>query len=514
LVFLCGLALTATAQAPALEAESPAAALLSDKPIIVYDPVANNYLYYYSFDTRKTMPYKVISAEEYRREQFLNLLRRGWVNQHGAQAADGLNSGTRLPTTFNVRSDAFKKIFGSNEITINPQGNVDLTFAINHTYTDNPIIPERYRGTTNFDFSTKMQFNIDGAIGDRLKLNFNYNTEATFDFETNLKLEYSGDEDDIVQKIEAGNVSLPLDGTLITGSQSLFGVKTDLKFGKLLVTGIFSRQDAESKSVELKGGGQTNVFEIESDEYDANRHFFLAQYFYDNYDRHLSNLPLILSGINIKRVEVWVTNKSARFDNARNIVAFMDLAERERIHNPLFTRKSGRFPSDSLSNNLFQQINVSMLREAGNITGYLSGRGLRNGEDFEKLDNARRLNENEYFVNTQLGYISLNQALNNDEVLAVAFEYEAAGVTYKVGEFSTEGIVAPNTLVMKLLKGTSLTPKLPTWKLMMKNVYSLNDYSIDAKDFQMDVMYENSEVGTAVPYLSEGAVAQKPLLRV
>jgi cell surface protein SprA len=513
LVFLCGLALTVRAQEPALDAESSPATLLSNKPVIVYDPIANNYLYYYSFDTRKVMPYKVVSAEEYRREQFLNLLRRGWIDKNNAQAAGGL-SGGQLPTTFNIRSNVFRKVFGSNEITINPQGNVDLTFAINHTYTDNPVIPERYRGTTNFDFNTKMQFNIDGSIGDRLKLNFNYNTEATFDFETNLKLEYTGDEDDILQKIEAGNVSLPLDGTLITGSQSLFGIKTGLQFGKLFVTSIFSRQDAESKSVELRGGGQTSIFEIEADQYDANRHFFLAQYFHDNYDRHLSNLPLILSGVNIKRVEVWITNKSARFEGSRNIVAFMDLAEGDRIHNPLFAKKPGRFPSDSLSNDLLQKIDVNQLRETGNITNYLSGRGLRNGEDFEKLDNARRLNENEYKLNTQLGYISLNQTLNNDEVLAVAFEYEAAGITYKVGEFSTEGIIAPNTLVMKLLKGTSLTPKLPTWKLMMKNVYSLNDYSISAEDFQMDVMYENSEVGTAVPYLSEGAVAQKPLLRV
>ena len=311
LLFLCGLALTMRAQAPALDAEPSSTTLFSEKPIVEYDPVSNNYLYYYSFDTRKVMPYKVVSAEEYRREQFLNLLRRGWIDQNNAQAAGGLGAGGRLPTTFNIRSNVFRKVFGSNEITINPQGNVDLTFGINHTYTDNPIIPERYRGTTNFDFNTKMQFNIDGSIGERLKVNFNYNTEATFEFETNLKLEYTGDEDDIIQKIEAGNVSLPLDGNLITGSQSLFGIKTDLKFGKLLVTGIFSRQDAESKSVELRGGGQTSLFEIESDQYDANRHFFLAQYFYDNYDRHLSNLPLILSGVNIKRVQVWITNKSA-----------------------------------------------------------------------------------------------------------------------------------------------------------------------------------------------------------
>jgi cell surface protein SprA len=511
-ILLCGLSLTVKAQE---QTANSGINLPTTAPIVDYDPETGNYLYYYGFDTRKTMPYKVLSTEEYRQEQFLNTLREGWNKQRTTQSSGtlGQNQGGLIPTTFNIRSDAFKTIFGSNEITINPQGSIDLTFGLNHMYTDNPVIPERYRGNTSFDFRTKMQFNIDGSIGDRLKLNFNYNTEATFDFETNLKLEYTGNEDDIIQKIEAGNVSLPLDGSLITGSQSLFGIKADLQFGKLQMTTIFSRQDAETKSIEIQGGGQSNVFDITSDQYDANRHFFLAQYFRENYDRHLSRLPLILSGINIKRVEVWITNKSARFDNSRNVVAFLDMAESELIYNPLFKKKHGGFP-DSLSNDLLSKVNVANLRDLSDITSYLNGLNLKSGEDFEKLENARRLNDNEFTVNTQLGYISLNQSLNNDEVLAVAFEYEAGGRTYRIGEFSTDGIVAPNTLVVKLLKGTSLTPKLPTWKLMMKNIYSLNDYSVSPKDFQMEIMYENSEAGTALPYISEGAIAQKPLLRV
>ncbi|MDR3236500.1 MAG: cell surface protein SprA [Prevotellaceae bacterium] len=488
---------------------------LSTEPIVEYDVESGNYLYYYNFDKRKTKPYKVVSAEEYRREQYMNLLRKGWTAQRAEQSGGlGQANNGALPTTFNIRSDVFKTIFGSNEITINPQGNLDLTFGISHSYTDNPVIPMRYRGSTNFDFDTKMQFNIDGSIGDRVKLNFNYNTEATFDFENNLKLEFAGDEDDILQRLEAGNVALPLDGTLITGGQSLFGIKADLKFGKLLVTTIMSRQDAESKSIEIQNGGQSNLFDITADKYDANRHFFLAHHFRNKYDEYLAHLPLIVSGLNIKRVEVWVTNKSTQFDNARNLVAFMDLAESDAISNPVFLNKHSNYPDDSLSNDLLQKVNVQNLRDLANVTSSLTGLNLKSGVDFEKLENARKLNENEYKVNTQLGYISLNQALNSDEVLAVAYEYEVRGKTYRVGEFSTDGIVAPNTLVTKLLKGATFTPRLPTWKLMMKNVYSLNGYNVSEKDFLLDIMYENSEVGTTVPYLAEGNVAQKPLIRV
>jgi len=511
LIALGVLSVTAQAQSGA----SPFGLPVAD-PIVEYDAATGNYLYYYSFDTKKTLPYKVLTPEEHRREQFLNTLRQGWDRQTGGKSGSGLADKAKgfIPTAFSVNSDIFKTVFGSTEISVNPQGNVEIGFGLNHTYTDNPSIPEKYRGTTSFDFNTKMMLNIDASIGDRIKFNWNYNTEATFDFETNLKIEYVGNEDDILQRIEAGNVSLPLEGTLITGNQGLFGIKAGLRFGNLDITTIFSRQDTQAKTVEIQGGsGQTTLFEVRADEYDANRHFFLSQYFRDKYNYNLSRLPLILSGINIKRIEVWVTNKSAKFEDSRDVVAFIDLAEPDEIFNPTLTQLRPGFP-DTLSNNLLTLVESPQIRNMANVTSYLSAKGLRSGEDFEKLQNARKLNPNEYTVNTQLGYISLNQSLNNDEVLAVAYEYEAGGRTYNIGELSTDGIASPNALVVKLLKGTTLSPKLPTWKLMMKNIYSLDAYSISPKDFILDVYYENSEAGTAVPYIAEGAIANKPLLRV
>ena len=165
-----------------------------------------------------------------------------------------------------------------------------------------------------------------------LNFNMTYNTDATFDFDSkNIKLAYEGKEDDIVKSIEAGNVSMTTGSSLIRGSTALFGVKTKLQFGKLTATALVSQQNSESKTVNTKGGSQTTDFSVNADQYDQNRHFFLSQYFYENYDKFAARLPLVSSGINITRVEVWVTNKSGRYDQARNVVAFTDLGESTRL---------------------------------------------------------------------------------------------------------------------------------------------------------------------------------------
>jgi cell surface protein SprA len=467
------------------------------------------------------MPYKVLTSEEYQREQFSSALRSGWAQQRSdGQGIFGSTGDNILPSTirFGVNNDAFSKIFGSGEIVINPQMSVDLIFGGKWNFSDNPIVAERYRTAFNFDFTAKMQFNITGNIGDRLKLNFNYNTEATFAFETDLKIEYSGHEDDILQKIEAGNIAFPLDGSLITGSQSLFGIKTDLRFGKLDVSAVISNQRAETQTIELVGGGQTSIYDISIDRYDANRHFFLSQYFKDNYDKWLSRLPLILSGINIKRVEVWVTNKSGRFEDTRDLVAFIDAGESDEIYNSQVRKTAGSNYPNNNANNLFTSlVDKNEIRDLSKVTTYLTAQGFKSGADFEKLENARKLSPNDYTVNAQLGYISLNAALNNDEVLAVAYEYEAYGQTFIVGEISTDGVVPPQALALKLLKGTNFSPQFPTWKLMMKNVYGIDAYRINREDFIMDIMYENSEAGTTLPYLSGTGnknVDEVPLLRV
>ena len=488
---------------------------------VVYDPDKNEYIIYERvgvFDIRTPMH---MSPEEFRKYEYRRAMQDYW-----RQRTTGRESSFRsnLVPQFEVGGVTFDRVFGSNIINITPQGSTELIFGVNISRTQNPILPERLRTITTFDFKQRTQMNVTGTIGEKLQVGINYNTEAMFDFENSTKLQYSGSEDEIVKKVEAGNVTLPLKGSLITGSHSLFGLKTELQFGKITMTTIFSQQKGESSVINVRGGAQISEFEIFADNYEANRHFFLAQHFRDIYDASLKNLPIVSSGVNIEKIEVWVTNKTMRFEEAnnRNIVAFMDLAENaNHIYNNVsqFQAASGVeiFPSNN-ANQMYDQListyeNIRNINEVTSAFAALSP-DFQIGRDFERIDNARRLDEREYELNKQLGYISLNTALNTDEVLAVAYEYTLNGKLYKVGEFSTDGITAPQSLFLKLLKGTNLTPRLPTWNLMMKNIYSLGTGRVEQKDFILNVLYHDDETGKSINYLPQGQLADKILLQV
>lgn len=491
---------------------------------IEYDPVTGEYNFIEKVgDLNFRLP-KSMTKKEFQKYDFEQSIQDYWRSQTKIKGIE--DKGGLIPR-LTVGGETFNKIFGSNTIDIRPQGYVEVSFGYQMNATENPSIPERLRRVPTFDFDQKIQMNVMGKIGDRMEMRVNYNTEATFDYENKMNLGYTGDEDQIVKKIEAGNVSLPLNGSLITGGSNLFGVKTELQFGKLNLTTIFSQHKGETQVVEAEGGAQKKTFEIPASEYDANRHFFLAQYFRDHYDEALANLPIIRSSITINKIEVWVTNKSSNFREARNILAFMDLGEHDpNIYNKVgaFQENSGfRYPETIFpfndANGLYGQIttNYSAIRQSDNINKTLAPLASANfvgGQDFEKIEQARLLSESEYTINPNLGFISLRSALNTDEILAVAFNYTADGKTYQVGEFSTDGITAPQTLVLKLLKGTNLSPRIPTWKLMMKNVYDLNAYQLTKDEFILDIMYQNDESGTYLNYLPEGRLDGHILLNV
>lgn len=491
------------------------------KSSVIYDPVKNEYIIYErigEFNYRTPMH---MSPEEFREYEYTRAMREYWQQRISGEQGGFKSS---LIPQIEVGGATFDKIFGSNVINIVPQGSAELVFGINISRTENPTLAERLQTIPTFDFKEKIQMNVTGSIGDKVQLGVNYNTDAMFEFENRTKLQYAGKEDEILKKVEAGDVTLPLAGTLITGSYSLFGLKTEMQFGKLTMTTVLSQQKGESSVVEVKGGAQLTEYEIFADEYEANRHFFLSQYFRDTYDAALRNMPVVSSGINIERIEVWITNKSSRFEEAsnRNIIAFMDLSENSsHIFNniPGFQQTPGGpdYP-DNTTNNLYEQLTTTynLIRDVDQVTNAFDPLypGFQIGRDFEKIENARKLNEREYYFNKQLGYISLNVALNTDEVLAVAYEYTYGGRLYKVGEFSTDGIMAPQSLILKLLKGTTLSPKLPTWDLMMKNIYSLGSGKLESRDFELNVLYQDDKTGNSINYIPEGQIANRILLQV
>jgi cell surface protein SprA len=502
------------------------APLYLDKPsnyksTVIYDPGKNEYIIYEKVGNLNYRTPVHMNPEEFRKYEYARAMRDYWQSRiSGAEAGYRSN----LIPQIEIGGAAFDKIFGSNTINIIPQGSAELIFGINISKTENPTLSEKLRTIPTFDFKEKIQMNVTGTIGDKMTLGVNYNTDAMFEFENRTKLQYAGKEDEILKKVEAGDVTLPLTGTLITGSYSLFGLKTEMQFGKLTVTTVLSQQKGQSSVIEAKGGAQLTDYEIYADDYEANRHFFLSQYFRDTYDDALKNMPVVSSGINIERIEVWVTNKSSSFEDAsnRNIVAFMDLAESSgHIFNkvPGFQATPGTlvYPSNE-ANKMYEQLTTAygIIRNVDQVTNAFDPLypGFQIGRDFEKIENARKLDDREYDFNRQLGYISLNTALNTDEVLAVAYEYTLGGQVFKVGEFSTDGITAPQALVLKLIKGTTLSPKLPTWNLMMKNIYSLGSGKLDKKDFVLNVLYQDDKTGNSVNYIPEGTLADKILLQV
>jgi cell surface protein SprA len=422
---------------------------------------------------------------------------------------------------FNFDLGPAEKIFGPGGVRLQPQGSVTTKIGVTHTSSGDPTMTERQRNRWAFDFDPQIQASVTASIGDKMNFDLNYNTQSTFDYDTKkLKLGYTGKEDEIVKVLEAGNVSMNTTNSLIRGGAALFGIKTELQFGKLTVGAIFSQQNSQSRTTSAKGSVQTTPFEITVDNYDENMHFFLSHYFPDIYDEAMSKLPYIQSGILIdNNIEVWVTNKRSNYDQARNIVAFADLGEYKHISNPELVHAVPGKESipDNRANDLYTNLinNFPGARDIGQVNQALESGGFVGGQDYEKIEQARKLETSEYTFNAQVGYLSLRTPLQPDEVLAVAFSYKYHGTSYQVGEFSTDNPGKPSeNLYLKLIKGTSQSPSSPGWALMMKNVYTISNRNIEKDKFRLDIKYQNDTTGVYLNYLTEGAIANQLLLRV
>lgn len=406
------------------------------------------------------------------------------------------------------------KIFGPGGVRIKTQGSAELKIGANTRFVDNPSLSERNRRVFGFDFNEKINLSVSGKVGDKVNMDFNYNSEATFNFDTqNIKLRYEGKEDEIIKLLEAGNVSLPSNSSLIRGAQSLFGIRADMQFGKLKLQTVMSQKKSSSQSVNSKGGVQLTQFEIPVDEYDENRHFFLSHFFREHYDDNMKHLPNIVSGIDINRIEVWVTNKSGATNNTRNIIALTDLAESEHTGNPMWGTSSLIPPTNS-ANGLYQAMTTECVdaRDISMTNPVLDGAGLVGGDDYEKLESARLLTSSEYKLNASLGYISLRTTLQPDQVLAVAYEYTYRGTRYQVGEFSTDLKDNKSALFVKALKNTACTPQMANWDLMMRNVYSLGATSVQKDKFKLDIKILSDSTGVYLSYLPEPDLKNQKIL--
>ena len=469
-------------------------------------------------ETDITTPY-MLTQEEYNQYAERQIMHRYWQQKISEVEHNNERKFDITDMKFNI--GPADKVFGPGGVQLKMQGSAELLFGFKHQYIANPSLTPRARNNNIFDFDEKIQASIQGKVGQKLNFTMSYNTEASFSFDQqNIKINYKGDEDDIIQSIEAGNVTMDLPSSLIRGSKALFGIKTNLKFGKFKIQALISQQNSEAQSVSSQGGAQMSKFDIAGDSYDENRHFFLSHFFRDNFEKAMTTVPYIASGVQINKIEVWVTNKRGNYDEARNIVAFTDLGE-SASHSQLYWGPNQRPAPDNKMNNLYTDIQATNFRQIDQTSTALGGlNGMEGGVDFEKIESARLLNSSEYTLNSALGFISLKSALNQDEVLAVAYEYTYNGNVYQVGEFSTDGsdeLRTPNALALKMLKSSANAPGHKgrgTWDLMMKNIYSLGATSINSDKFELYVTYRNDSVGTDMQYLTEGPINGKQLIRV
>jgi cell surface protein SprA len=548
-----------------LELENPPSVLSAYK----YDPVTDRYIYTTSVDGFSIDYPLVLTPKEYE-DLVLKESRRNYFRQK-MNAIDGKKAGSEdakkdLLPRYYINSSLFESVFGSNTIDVKPTGSVEMDLGLRYNKQDNPSFSPRNRSSLTFDFDQRISMSLMGKVGTRLEVNANYDTQSTFAFQNLFKLAYTPSEDDIIQKVEVGNVSMPLNSTLIRGAQSLFGVKTQLQFGKTTITGVFSEQKSQTKSIVAEGGGTIQNFDLYALDYDNDRHFFLSQYFRNKYDESLRNYPFIDSRVQITRLEVWVTNKQNRVsttsNNLRNIIALQDLGEAQITGVPdsevvVIDPSTGFFntdkPIDSPTDNENNKYDPTSIGQPGsylnsNIREIVSARnGFNNvdpnrseGRDYSVLENARKLTTNEYTFNPQLGYISLQQRLANDEILAVSYEYTVGGVVYQVGEFGSDGVdatvvtgdaansnqaIITQSLILKMLKSSLTNVNNPVWNLMMKNIYQIpGAYQVKQDDFRFNILYTDPSpinyikpvAGSSFPSnpTTDNKVEETPLLKV
>ncbi|XZQ03635.1 cell surface protein SprA [Pedobacter sp. MW01-1-1] len=481
------------------------------KQVVEYDAKNKRYILKEIVGDKFVTNIQYLTLEEYSRMLNSEIKRNNWRSISNAEVNDFRSTGVIPP--IQVNSKAFEKLFGSGVIDIQPRGEAELTFLGRINKNENPLFNERQRVQTNFDFNQRIQMDLVGNIGTKLKIKSNYNTEAQFDFENQIKLEYTGSKDEIIKKIEVGNVSMPLNTTLIPGTQALFGVKAQFQFGKLNVTSVYTQQKSQSREIQITNGAQQNTFRVSADNYEANKHYFLAQYFRDNYNKNLALAPIVNSAIQITKIEVWITNKAGTTTDSRDVLGFINLGENQPYNPGGVVGGGSVLPAGTSVPGYPQQSNTLLaslppnarLTNSNDVIAFFQPNG--GTDQYAKLTYARKLTDREYTLQPRLGYISLNNALNADEVLTVAYRYTYNGVEYQVGEFASDVTfdqAVPKVLYTKLLKNETTKVNLPTWDLMMKNIYSIGGYQISPTNFKLDVFRIDNESGVEKPILTEG----------
>ncbi len=515
---------------PFTNTQSPSPLLLEDPSNLTLDveiDTAGNYVIYERIGALNYRPRTTMTYEQFQKFQDQKLNKEYWKDRSAGLDGESAVSSRRLIPKLYI-SPVFDRIFGGNYVDITPTGFVNLDFGGRWNKVENPNVPINQQRNGGFNYNQQISMNIVGKVGEKLAVTANFDNNNTFDYQNNLKIEYTGYEEDIIKKIEIGNVSMPVANSLISGGQSLFGIKTQLQFGKLYVTALASRQQGTSK-VQTFNQGSGNIQDITGipvSDYDEYKHFFLGHFFRDNYNEWLSKLPQITSSVRIQNIEVYVVRNTRgnQTNGLRSIIALTDLGETDRITSEVVTPvPAGPVSNESTAQlggqNYYDRIlSLPGIRSVNDAPGDLKSLGLIENTDYAVKSEIRKLEDSEYDVNELLGYITLRSRLNEGEMLAVSYEYTYNGERFTVGElqYSQQGTSQEQTLILKMLKPSSQNLGKPVWDLAMKNIYSLpGARNLSESDLKLKIIYDDNTTNYKAPNLNEGANTNNiPLVQV
>ncbi len=370
---------------------------------------------------------------------------------------------------------SFLSIFGKPGISLRINGAVDIHGAWRNETTEGVTASLLGNTRNEPDFKQQVQINVNGTIGDKLKISADWNTERTFEYKNQLKLKYTGYEDEIIQSIEAGNVSLQT-SPLVGGSDALFGIKAKFQMGPFTLTTIASQKKSEVQEVSVTGGSQKSEFTVHAYEYSQNHFFVDTAYASTAPNLNLFNryygptVPDIDPTFRIKEIEVWKTT-TAHID-----------PQKERRGNA-FINLDPRVGVDTTQPNPYSDNWRSSAQNPIPGQSVIGSRFVLLTQDVD------------YEYNPYVGVITFKTQIQDNEAVAVAYRVEGppGGVDNYYGEFLKEtGADTSATIVLKLIKPPQLQPGgtfTEAWRLQLKNIYPIGGRDIKKEGFKLDVEY-------------------------
>ena len=481
---------------------------------VVYDSLTSGYVSRETIGNLEIRLPTTVDLAEYRAIRLNESVDGNWHNlieqrkrQRARERRGGLGFNIVVP---GGRQSAFTTIFGKPEVDLRVNGQADIRAGFDYRKSEQQTALGR-PSQLDPQFKQDLRLGITGTIGDKMRIDVKYDTNNQFDFQNQIKLRYTGYEDEIVQSIEAGNVFLQTPSTLIRGGQSLFGIKSEFQIGGVHLTTVMSQQEGQSNSLNIESGSESTPFNLKPTDYDDAKHYFLGYYFRNRWNDALSDPPqlIVANGFDgIQEIEVWkFETTNPEDDDVREVVAVVDLGEPADI----LTQADAFTDTDltTLPDNVNDREqytegsggDLEQLRDRDTpASSFLRNKGL-NDADFQTGPFKKLVEGRDYQVDKVLGYISLTTRLQESEAVAVSYRYVANGQVKQVGDFSTDsgGADEDSRLVLKLLRpGTPQQPNVAAdfnpayWYLELRNIYDIRGRGVNPTGFTLDIFYEPS----------------------